>query len=161
MKRAIFFVLAMTVGQVVNADNVLKGRVVGVADGDTITVLDANRMQHRIRLSGIDAPEKKQPFGQKSKQSLSDMVYRKEVGVLWEKKDRYGRILGKVLTPAGDVNLAQIKAGMAWHYKRYMADQPIKDQLFYADEEVTAKRTRKGLWSDDDPTPPWEWRRRR
>lgn len=158
MKKVILIILAMMVGQAAVAANVLTGRVVKVADGDTITVLDASNTQHRVRLSGIDAPEKSQPFGTKSKQSLSDMVYGKDVSVLWDEKDHYGRTLGKVLMPWGDVNLAQIKAGMAWHYKRYMADQSIKDQLFYADEEMTAKRLRKGLWADKEPIPPWEWR---
>lgn len=159
MKRAILIVLAMMVGQVAYATNVLTGRVVGVADGDTITVLDGSNTTHRIRLTGIDAPESKMPWGQKSKQSLSGMVYGKEVSVLWDKTDGYERILGKVMMPWGDVNLAQIEAGMAWHYKHYMNQQPLNDRLAYAEKETTARQQRKGLWADSNPTPPWDWRR--
>lgn len=163
MKEAIvsiFILLVMMIVQAVEAASVLQGRVVGVADGDTITVLDETKSQHRIRLGGIDAPEKKAPFGDKSKQSLSDMVYRQQVDVLWEKKDRYGRIIGKVMMPWGDVNRAQLKAGMAWHYKHYARDQSATDRLLYAEDEAQAKRLRKGLWSDGNPIPPWDWRRR-
>lgn len=160
MKQIILAITALLASQLVCAENVLEGRVVGVADGDTITVLDASKTQHRVRLVGIDAPEKSQAYGSKSKQSLSNMVYGKKVTVLWDKQDRYKRILGKVLTDWGDVNLAQIEDGMAWHYKRYMNDQPIKDQMSYDDAERTARHLRKGLWADASPTPPWVWRRR-
>jgi endonuclease YncB( thermonuclease family) len=95
----------------------LTGRVVGVADGDTITVLDANRQQHKIRLAGIDAPEKAQPFGDRSKQNLSALVFDKQVVVESNKQDRYGRTVGKVLVNEIDANLAQVKAGMAWWYE--------------------------------------------
>jgi endonuclease YncB( thermonuclease family) len=137
----------------------LVGKVVGVSDGDTLTVLDAARMQHKIRLVGIDSPEKSQAHGQKSKQSLSAMVFGKDVRVEWSKTDRYDRILGKVLMPWGDVNLAQIQAGMAWHFKRYAADQDVEDRARYADEETIARQAGKGLWSDGNPVPPWEFRR--
>lgn len=94
----------------------LEGRVVKVSDGDTITVLDSSKTQHRIRLTGIDAPEKKQAFGEKSRLSLAALVAGKNVTVHWDNKDRYNRILGKVITPDGkDANLLQIKNGMAWH----------------------------------------------
>ena len=91
----------------------IEGRVVGVADGDTITVLDANAVQHKIRLAGIDAPEKKQPFGQRSKQSLSDLVFDKAVTVETNKRDKYRREVGKVLVGGVDANLEQVKRGMA------------------------------------------------
>ncbi len=160
MKKIIFAIAALFASHLAFAANALEGKVVGVADGDTITVLDASKNQHRIRLTGIDAPEKSQAFGEKSKQNLSKMVYGKQVAVLWDKKDRYDRILGKVLTDWGDVNLAQVEDGMAWHYKRYMNDQSMKDQLAYDDAERTARRLKKGLWADAVPTPPWDWRRR-
>ena len=92
----------------------IEGRV--VADGDTITVLDDNKVQHKIRLAGIDAPEKKQPFGQRSKQSLSDLVFDKAVTVETNKRDKYRREVGKVLVGGVDANLEQVKRGMAWHY---------------------------------------------
>ena len=101
----------------------LTGRVVGIADGDTITVLDANRQQHKIRLAGIDAPEKAQPFGDRSKQSLSELVFDKQVVVESNKQDRYGRSVGKVLVNGMDANLAQVNTGMAWWYRDYAKEQ--------------------------------------
>ena len=137
------------------------GKVVGVADGDTVTVLDLANVQHKVRLTGIDAPEKKQPFGSRSKQSLSDMVFNKIVTVESDKRDRYGRELGKVLVGGMDVNLEQIRRGMAWHYKAYQRDQPAADRQTYADAEHEAEDQRRGLWTDADPLPPWEWRKSR
>jgi endonuclease YncB( thermonuclease family) len=137
----------------------IQGKVVGVADGDTITVLDATNTQHKIRLQGIDAPEKAQPFGQKSKQSLSQMVYNKQVTVEYQKKDKYVRTLGKVILNGTDVCLEQIKLGMAWHYKQYKSDQPKEDRETYAQVEQTARVQAVGLWKDKMPNPPWEYRK--
>jgi endonuclease YncB( thermonuclease family) len=139
----------------------ITGNVVGVADGDTITVLDADKVQYKIRLTGIDAPEKKQPFGNRSKQSLSDMVFNKTVTVETVKRDRYGRELGKVLAGGKDVNLEQVRAGLAWHYKAYERTQSATDRQAYADTENEAKAAKRGLWADSDPIPPWEWRHRK
>jgi endonuclease YncB( thermonuclease family) len=139
----------------------IQGKVVGVADGDTITVLDATNTQHKIRLQGIDAPEKAQPFGQKSKQSLSQMVQSKQVTVEYQKKDKYGRTLGKVLHNGTDVCLEQIKLGMAWHYKQYKSDQPKEDRTLYDQTEQDARAKKAGLWIDKAPTPPWEFRRQK
>lgn len=137
----------------------MVGRVVAVADGDTLTVLDSSSRQHRIRLSGIDAPESGQPFGRRSKQSLSSMVYGKRVSVEWHKADRYGRILGKVLFEGTDVNRAQILAGMAWYYRQYAKELPLVDRVSYAVTESDARKARAGLWADDLPVAPWQWRR--
>lgn len=137
------------------------GNVVGVADGDTITVLDAGKVQHKIRLTGIDAPEKKQPFGNRSKQSLSDMVFNKTVTVETDKRDRYGRELGKVLAGGKDANLEQVRAGMAWHYKAYERTQSATDRQAYTEAENEAKAAKRGLWVDAEPTQPWEWRHRK
>lgn len=139
----------------------ITGYVVGVADGDTITVLDADKAQHKIRLTGIDAPEKRQSFGNRSKQNLSDMVFNKTVTVETDKRDRYGRELGKVLAGGKDVNLEQVRAGMAWHYKAYERTQSATDRQAYADAENAAKAARRGLWIDAEPVPPWEWRHRK
>ena len=139
----------------------IQGKVVSVADGDTITVLDATNTQHKIRLQGIDAPEKAQPFGQKSKQSLSQMVQSKQVTVEYQKKDKYGRTLGKVLHNGIDVCLEQIKLGMAWHYKQYASDQPKEDRALYDQTEQDARAKKAGLWIDKAPTPPWEFRRQK
>ena len=147
----------------------LTGRVVAVADGDTITVLDAAQRQTKVRLSGIDAPEKKQPYGTRSKQYLSGLVFGKVVEVEWKKHDRYGRILGTVLVPdencaaadcakTVDAGLAQLSAGLAWHYKQYAKEQPRGERERYAAAETAAHLKRFGLWADPRPTPPWEWR---
>ena len=136
----------------------IEGRVVGVADGDTITVLDANKVQHKIRLGGIDAPEKAQPYGQQSKQSLSDLVYGKTVMVDTDKTDRYGREVGKVLVDGVDANLEQLKRGMAWHYKAYQREQSLDDRLAYAAAENESAAAHIGLWQDAVPVPPWGWR---
>ena len=114
--RPIFFLLLAIVLLPAHAET-LTGKVVRVIDGDTIVVLDADKVQHKIRLQGIDAPERHQAFGMKSKAYLSDLVAGKSVVVDYSKYDRYGRVLGKVIVNGKDVNLEQIEAGMAWHYK--------------------------------------------
>lgn len=137
----------------------LIGKVVGISDGDTITVLDDAHRQHKIRLSGIDAPEKKQDFGNRSKQNLSDLVYGKTVRVEWSKTDRYGRTLGKVLVDGKDAALSQVRAGLAWHYAAYAKDQSPTDRQAYADAESVARSKHIGLWASSRPTPPWDYRR--
>ncbi len=138
----------------------LVGKVVRVAEGDTVTVLDGHHEQHKIRLSGIDAPELKQAFGRVSKRHLSDLVAGKHVLVEWYKQDRYGRIVGKVLIDGQDVNLQQIEAGMAWHFKRYEMEQPLEDRIAYATAEKKAREEHTGLWREPDPVPPWQYRKR-
>jgi len=154
--KFILVALALAISSPAWAD--FTGNVVGVADGDTITVLDTDKVQHKVRLTGIDAREKKQPFGNRSKQSLSDMVFNKTVVVGTVKRDRYGRELGKVLVGGRDVNLEQVRTGMAWHYKAYKRTQPVTDRQAYADAENAAKAAKHGLWLDADPIPPWKWR---
>ena len=136
-----------------------SGMVVGVADGDTITVLDEQQKQHKVRLAGIDAPEKKQAFGTRSKVSLSALVYGRFVTVESSKSDRYGRQVGKVLVNGNDANLEQLKRGMAWHYKAYEREQPLVDREVYSSAEELAKVGRVGLWRDAEPQPPWEFRK--
>ena len=137
----------------------MTGRIVGISDGDTVTLPDANQRQYKIRLTGIDAPEKKMPFGQRSKEHLSDLIFSKDVQVETDKLDRYGRTLGKILFDRKDINLAMINAGLAWHYKKYEIDQSRSDRLLYAHAEEQARQQRIGLWRDLNPTPPWEWRK--
>lgn len=138
----------------------LQGKVVGITDGDTITLLDASKTQHKIRVAGIDAPEKKQPFGQRSKESLSELAFDKDITVEWSKKDRYGRTVGQIISKHGkDLNLEQIKRGMAWHYKKYESEQSPEDRKLYAAAEEEAKAKRVGLWSDPNPVPPWDYRK--
>ncbi|SFU66642.1 thermonuclease family protein [Nitrosospira multiformis] len=137
---------------------ILSGRVVKIADGDTLTVLDKSNRQHKIRLVGIDAPERKQPFGTVSRQNLADLVFGKEVAVEWHKQDRYQRVLGKVLLNGQDVNLKQIKAGLAWHYKQYDKDLRLADKRLYAEAQKAADLKGIGLWSDPSPVAPWDFR---
>ena len=137
----------------------LYGRVVAVADGDTVTVLGSDQRQHKIRLMGIDAPEKKQPYGSRSKQSISDLVFNRQVQVEYDKKDKYGRTVGKIIVNGIDANLEQVTTGMAWHYKQYQREQSASDRAAYADAENEARAVRRGLWQEAEPTPPWDWRR--
>ena len=137
----------------------LNGRVVRVADGDTVTVLDATNTQHRIRLEGIDAPESHQAFGAQSKQSLSEMVFGKDVSVVVRKTDQYGRLVGKILLEGKDINLEQDKAGLAWHYKEYQREQTPEDRELYARAEDEARATRRGLWQESDPVEPSAFRK--
>lgn len=139
----------------------ITGRVVGIADGDTLTLLDAANTQYKIRLSGIDSPEKGQPFGQVCKRSLSDLAYDRVAVVESTKLDRYGRVIGKVLVNNQDVNLEQVRRGCGWHYKKYQDEQILDDRLSYNSAEESAKSRKVGLWTDHEPVPPWEWRKAR
>ena len=138
----------------------LLGKVIHVQDGDSITVLDDTRTQHKIRLTGIDAPERRQAFGNVSKESLAEQVAGQSVAVEWDKVDRYGRKVGKVLLAGMDSNLVQIKRGLAWHYKQYEREQSPADRQSYAAAEAEARAAKLGLWRDAEPTPPWEFRRK-
>jgi endonuclease YncB( thermonuclease family) len=143
----------------VQADTLL-GRVVSVADGDTITILDDTHTQHKMRLTGIDAPEQRQGFGNASKERLAEQVAGQSVAVEWAKVDRYGRKVGKVLLAGLDCNLEQVKRGMAWHYKQYEREQSPADRQSYAAAEAEARAAKLGLWRDAEPMPPWEFRRK-
>ena len=137
----------------------LLGKVIHVQDGDSITVLDDTRTQHKIRLTGIDAPERRQAFGNVAKESLAEQVAGQSVAVEWDKVDRYGRKVGKVLLGGLDSNLVQVKRGLAWHYKKYEREQSPADRQSYAVAEAEARAAKLGLWRDAAPLPPWEFRR--
>lgn len=156
--RILLTIAALLLAWSVSAETV-SGRVVGIADGDTVTVLDSTNTQWKIRLMGIDAPEKKMPFGQKSKEHLSDLVFNKQVSVEYSKRDKYGRTIGKIMLDGVDANLEQVRAGMAWHYKQYQKEQSPEERVSYSDAEEQARAGSKGLWIDTDPVPPWDWRR--
>lgn len=126
------------------ADEVLAGRVVGVADGDTITVLDSTLVQHKVRVAGVDAPEKGQPFGNRAKVNLSDLVMGRSVQIQWHKKDRYGRVVGLVKVNGLDAGLEQIRSGLAWHYKAYMREQPYEQRVSYSAAEAEARSEHRG-----------------
>ena len=149
-----------------------QGRVVGVTDGDTVTVLDDSNQQYKIRVAGIDAPEKKQPFGQKSKENLASLVFNRSVEIVGNKKDRYGRTIAKVMVSdlncrdrkcekLTDAGLQQVASGLAWWYKKYQKEQSPDDRAKYEQAETTARSRRLGLWTDPEPMPPWDWRHRK
>jgi endonuclease YncB( thermonuclease family) len=131
----------------------IEGQVAGVSDGDTLTLLVAGNQSVRVRLAEIDAPEKSQAFGQVSKQSLSDLTYRKTVQITVMDTDRYGRTVGRVFVGTTDVNLVQVQKGMAWAYEQYVTDPKIPKA------EKAARAAKLGLWSDAQPTPPWLFRK--
>ena len=137
------------------------GKVIVLSDGDTVTVLDLQNQQHKVRLAGIDAPEKRQPYGNKAKQTLASMIFARQVDVDWEKIDRYGRLIGKIKIDSIDVGLEMIRLGMAWHYKAYENEQSIADRLAYSEAENKARKDRIGLWRDMSPLAPWEYRHNR
>lgn len=129
-----------------------EGKVVGITDGDTITVL-VGTDPVKVRLNGIDAPEKKQPFGTQSRAKLGELAFGKTVTVHSAGKDRYGRTLGTVLADGQSVNLKMVETGLAWHYAQYSKDAAL------ADAEKAARAARRGLWADPKPVAPWEFRK--
>ena len=154
----ICLLFALGVHTVVHAA-LLEGKVVSVHDGDTITLLDAGLRQHKIRLAGIDAPELRQAFGRVSKQHLADQVAGQTVTIEWHKRDKYQRLVGKVLLNGRDINITQIETGLAWHYKKYAGEQNPEDQQRYARAEERARTNRIGLWQDSRAMPPWDYRK--
>ncbi len=135
----------------------LEGRVVGVHDGDTITVLDSSHAEHKIRLAQIDAPELSQEWGKNSKKALSDLVFDKFVTVVVVSIDRTHpekpREVGIIYLNNKDICKEQIKNGNAWVYVRYAQDKSL------AGVEYIARQNKVGLWSTESATPPWEWRK--
>ena len=136
-----------------------QGTVVGVADGDTLTLLDSSKTQHRIRLDGIDAPERTQPYGQRARQSLAALAHGRAARADCPKVDRYGRSVCRVVVDGVDIGLEQIRRGYAWHYVKYAPEQRASDRALYARAESDARLAHAGLWSFSDPVPPWDYRR--
>ena len=147
---AIFLLLALPVC----LGDTLLGRVIRVLDGDTIELLTAQRESIRIRLNAIDAPEKSQAYGQRSRKYLDDMVHGRNVRVQYTSKDRYGRVLGDIYVGEELINLKMVEAGLAWHYVMF-----AKDHTAMAKAEVEARTARRGLWQEPHPIPPWEYRK--
>lgn len=131
-----------------------RGRCVGVTDGDTVTVLLAGQQECKVRLWGIDAPEKRQAFGQAARKALSTLIYGKEVSVEMQGHDRNGRSIGKIFASGVYINLRMVQQGLAWHFRRYA---PEDHELQEA--ETAARSARAGLWRDAAPVPPWQWRK--
>jgi micrococcal nuclease len=132
----------------------LTGKVVGVHDGDSFTLLTANNTQYKIRLNGIDCPELKQDFGNVAKQFTSSLIFGKFVTVQTEKKDRYGRMLGVVVLENGKVlNEELLRYGYAWHFKKY------NNNSKWAKLEINARKNKLGLWKQTNPIAPWDYRK--
>ena len=131
----------------------ISGQVIKISDGDTITILTQQREQVKVRLYGIDAPEKRQPYGQKSKQFLASLIAGQVVEVEPKGKDRYKRTLGIIHFKGQDINAQMVLNGYAWAYRKFSKK--------YTAQESQAKKQGLGLWQSSDPTPPWEWRKGR
>ena len=156
MKKSIVKLITLfLIFQIIVFADILTGKVVSVTDGDTIKILTKSKRLYKIRLNCIDAPERSQAFGKKSKANLSKLVAGRVVDIEYKKTDRYGRILGTVFINNQDMNLIQIKDGYAWVYRRY-----CKRADYYKAEEY-ARNRKLGLWYDKYPLPPWDFRYRK
>lgn len=158
MRSIICFLLLQSVAfaqsKIPTIERIETGKVTAVTDGDTVRVL-IGKTELRVRLEGIDAPESKQAFGTRSKQHLSELVFGKEIDVHVTGTDRYGRALARLRLDGIDINLRMIRDGFAWHYAVYNAEPA------YADAQTEAKVAKRGLWADESPVPPWEFRKKK
>jgi micrococcal nuclease len=136
----------------------LSGRIVGVIDGDTVDLLTESKQLVRVRLAGIDAPERRQPFGSVAKKVLSELVFSKTALLEGEKKDRYGRLVAKVIVGGQDANLRLVRLGYAWHFEKYQSEQTAEDRRLYDAAQGAAMKERLGLWRDPEPVAPWDFR---
>ena len=132
---------------------IIEGLVVKIADGDTLTLLTGSNEKIKVRLAGIDTPERKQPFGSEAKQALSELVFQKKALIEVETKDRYGRTVGIVFVDGQNINYELVRQGMAWVYRKY-----TNDEILY-ELEAQAKTKKTGLWADAKPIAPWSWRK--
>ncbi len=153
MARWLIVLVFLVACQVQAAD--LSGRVIAIADGDTFTLLTADKRQVKIRLAEIDAPESGQPYGNKSKQALSGLIFGKDVRVVVQTTDRYGRTVGRPYVSSLDICEEMVRTGAAWAYREYLIDRSLLTI------EAEAKAHKRGLWglSEAQNMPPWEWRR--
>ncbi|WP_165078066.1 MULTISPECIES: thermonuclease family protein [unclassified Desulfovibrio] len=160
MRKSFVFglcIAALVMALTVQAAEILSGKVVHIADGDTVTILTGGNRQVKIRLYGIDCPEKRQAYGNRARQAIAEMIAGKEVRVRSMGVDRYGRVLGLITGPGGeDVNRAMIRQGMAWVYTHYCKAPECKRWRI---DEVEAQAAKLGLWADPHAMPPWDWRR--
>jgi len=151
-KSLVALLLCLSVG---SAWADLTGKVVAVTDGDTLTVLDSDQRQIKVRLAQIDSPEKKQPYGQTAKQSLAALCFGVVAKIHPAARDRYGRTVAQVQCRGLDVNREQVRLGMAWVYDKY-----VEDRTLYEDQ-AQARAAKRGLWALPRPVAPWEWRKAR
>ena len=159
--RPMFFLLLLALASVSAAES-FSGRVIGVSDGDTLTILHIEgerKTPRKIRISGIDAPESKQAFGNRAKEAMSALAFGQQAEAECPTVDRYGRDVCKVTVSGVDVGLALIQQGYAWHFKKYQRTQPKADRAIYSDAEDKARSERIGLWRDPNPVAPWDWRK--
>ena len=156
MLNKLQLIIALTVISVSLFGEDFTGRVTRVLDGDTIDIMDAKNVTHRIRLYGVDAPEKCQEYGAVASLYLAIVLNNKSVEIISTARDRYGRLIGQVRCSGKDINAELVRNGLAWHYVRY-APQDVNLKGL----EATAKSGAIGLWSSPNPIPPWQFRKSR
>jgi endonuclease YncB( thermonuclease family) len=137
----------------------IHGRITGIVDGDTINVRILGKQQIRVRIAFIDAPEKGQPFGQRAKQAMSELLFGKDVELQAHTIDRYWRLVARVLIDGQDAGLELLKQGLCWVHEKYVGEAAAEIQTGYRDAQHKAEAERVGLWQDPDPVPPWQWRK--
>ncbi len=154
MRRAALFVLAIVFSGFAVAGT-LVGKVVAIADGDTLTLLTAERQQIKVRLAEIDTPERSQPYGKRARQALSDLAFGQQATVESNEKDRYGRVIGRVYVNGVDINRELVSSGAAWVYRQYNRDKSLLAV------EADARVAKRGLWSlpEAERIAPWDWRK--
>ena len=169
MKSIIFFTNAFVIIFTLNI-NLLRAdftaKVQRVVDGDTVHVVNKAGKKFKVRLTGIDAPEKNQPYGLAATYKLTEILINKLV-LLKSKPnngkpytvDRYKRVLAKIILDGRDINLSQVLRGYAWHFKRYQKQQSPSDRELYSEAEIDAKKNKLGLWGEKNPIAPWKWRK--
>ena len=169
MKRIIFFTYAVVITFTLNINYVradFTAKVLRVVDGDTVHVVNKAGKKFKVRLTGIDAPEKNQPYGLASTYKLTEMLINK--WVLLKSKpnngniysiDIYNRVLAKIIYDGKDINLFQVSSGYAWHFKRYQKQQSPLDRELYSEAELNAQKNKLGLWCEKNPVAPWKWRK--
>jgi endonuclease YncB( thermonuclease family) len=169
MKSIIFFTNAFVIIIILSICSVradFTAKVLRVVDGDTVHVVNKAGKKFKVRLTGIDAPEKNQPYGLASTYKLTEMLINK--WVLLKSKpnngniysiDRYNRVLAKIIYDGKDINLFQVSSGYAWHFKRYQKQQSPLDRELYSEAELNAQKNKLGLWGEKNPVAPWKWRK--
>jgi len=153
VKPILFLLFIFFLGCQPTEEGVLKGKIVSVADGDTVTLLTDNNERVKVRLLGIDAPEKGQDYGAKSRQHLNDLCYQKYVSVHYKEKDQYDRILGVLYVDKLNVNEEMVRQGLAWYYSHFVTDHRL-DSL-----EQLARKEKLNIWSMKNPISPYEFRK--
>ncbi len=153
MKKLVFVLIILALNFCAFSQKKISGKVIGISDGDTFSILTADNKTQKIRLAHIDCPEKKQAFGNAAKKALSDLIYLQNVDVSYFSSDRNGRIIGEVFFQKKFINLFMIEKGFAWHFKKYSKD------IRFSNAEIVARKNKIGLWSVKNPIEPWVFRK--